>query len=62
MASDKELKLSRLECAFYKACSAVWTEGVELREIRNSLVRELRQLEVKEKSDLIRVTEDLQVC
>ena len=44
---EKRMKLLRLENDFYRVCALVRQSGVELREIRGFLLKELWRLELE---------------
>lgn len=63
---QEELKLLRLENAFYRSCLEVRQSGTELQEVRSFLLRELWALEIDKRRMLDCEAEkkiaELQVC
>lgn len=60
-ATEKELKLAKLESNFYKACSAVRHKGIELNNIRNCLLQELLEIEENKNVELRKEIQEVQV-
>lgn len=48
----EDLRLAKLESEFYKTCSAVRWQGIEIENQRNSLLQELLEVEEKKNSSL----------
>lgn len=49
---NEDLRLAKLESEFYKTCSAVRWQGIEIENQRNSLLQELLEVEEKKNSSL----------
>lgn len=65
LAEQDKLKLLRLENEFYRSCNVIRQNGVELNKLRNCLVQELLDLEVRKRlkndEELNKRIEELQV-
>ena len=57
----KELKLARLETAFWESCQAVRTSSVSLRRIHAFLMGELLEVEADKRRTLSRRVDDMEV-
>lgn len=60
-ATEKELKLSKLESDFYKACNAVRCQGIEFQGIRNCFLQELLEIEESKNAELRKNLQEIQV-
>lgn len=60
-ATEKELKLTKLESDFYKACSAARCQGIELDNIRSCLLQELLEIEENKNVKLRKEIQEVQV-
>ena len=60
--TERELRLAKLEGDFYKTCSAVRYQGIEIDGIRNCLMQELLEIEENKNLELRREIEELQVA
>lgn len=59
--AEKELKLTKLESDFYKACSAARRHDIELDSIRSCLLQELLDIEENKIVTLRNEIQDIQV-
>lgn len=59
--AERELKLAKLECDFYRTCSAVRCSGIELETLRGTFLQELVEIEEKKNMDLTEEIKRLQV-
>ena len=59
--TERELRLAKLEGEFYKACSEVRCNGIELEALRGSFLQELVEIEERKNSELSREIQRLQV-
>lgn len=61
-ATEKELKLTKLESDFYKACNAARCQDIELDNIRSCLLQELLEVEENKNVKLRKEIQEIEVC